>query len=1053
MSVTNIRVRTTSSRPNPASAERRLDDLEGGPRLGRDVTGMARPAVRARRRSSRRPSTNRRRRRPAVAADRPPTDRPRRSAGARSSLDGGAVRRRGRPARRAPRGSRGDGEQQPGQQRRPRHDRIDLEVLGREHGRCRRSGRARRGSGCPSRRSCWHRTRRRSRRRRRRSRAPRATPWAWSTSRPLRSSFSIGHQRAIGSTVDGRVGDLGRLGDPADLGLGRLERVARRPPARRLRASSARRRRWAASRRRRRPTLTVTSGQRPLSACRSRDDPGGLEDGAAPLLGLDAGMGGTAVDDDAQVEDALARRRRCRRWRGRTRGPGATSLSAAISRMCGVERRRADLLVRVGDEHEPLEGQPAALGPMIALSAYSPASRPGLHVGDARPVGDAVVDPERPFGDGARVEDRVHVADEQDARPAGAAVERGHDAWRPSRPAGSGRVSTSRRRARSRKAATQRPTASTPGGRVAPAVDVDEALEVGEVGRQVGVDGGAQRVELDRRRGRAGSRSRRSSAQSSRWHLAILPGPCDWSRPACSKVPTSTGSSRWSSSRSPSAGDGRGTASAIPARHALVHLGAAVPTRDWPDARRRDRGLDPPAARRPRRGPRRAGGPSLVGSGALDRHVPVGRRRAGADPDRGRPGPRRARRLAVARRARLTGAQERLLGALDGADRGRARDAARVDPRRRPPGPDRVDLGDQRQEHGHPADHPHPAARRPACRDDHLGRGPRRRADGRAGDWTGPGGAHQILARRDIDVAVLETARGGIVLRGVGYESNEASVLTNVSSDHLDLQGIHTLPELAEVKSTICRITRPDGWVVLNADDPLVAAVARRVRGAGRAVHAPGGDASGSCARHRDARRARVSRARRDASSRRTATARPRSSRSSASRSRSAGWRATTSPTRSPRPAGRAGWARRSSRSATGLTDFAADRRAIAGPAEPVPARGARRHRRLRPQRGRGRGGARRRRGDRRRGRRPCGADHGDHRHRGRPAGRHAARDRPDRRRAGPAGRHQADPASTCAGGPPNRSSASCWPASWPAAGRPPTCRSTSRRPRRSGPS
>jgi cyanophycin synthetase len=98
------------------------------------------------------------------------------------------------------------------------------------------------------------------------------------------------------------------------------------------------------------------------------------------------------------------------------------------------------------------------------------------------------------------------------------------------------------------------------------------------------------------------------------------------------------------------------------------------------------------------------------------------------------------------------------------------------------------------------------------------------------GDWTGPGGAQQILARRDLDVAVLETARGGMVLRGVGYESNEASVLTNVSSDHLDLQGIHTLPELAEVKSTICRITKPDGWVVLNGDDPYVSAVARRVR-------------------------------------------------------------------------------------------------------------------------------------------------------------------------------------------------------------------------------
>jgi cyanophycin synthetase len=99
------------------------------------------------------------------------------------------------------------------------------------------------------------------------------------------------------------------------------------------------------------------------------------------------------------------------------------------------------------------------------------------------------------------------------------------------------------------------------------------------------------------------------------------------------------------------------------------------------------------------------------------------------------------------------------------------------------------------------------------------------------GDWTGPGGAQAILQRDDIEVAVLETARGGIVLRGVGYESNEASILTNVTSDHLDLQGIHTLPELAEVKATICRMTRPDGWVVLNADDPWVAALARSVRG------------------------------------------------------------------------------------------------------------------------------------------------------------------------------------------------------------------------------
>jgi cyanophycin synthetase len=98
------------------------------------------------------------------------------------------------------------------------------------------------------------------------------------------------------------------------------------------------------------------------------------------------------------------------------------------------------------------------------------------------------------------------------------------------------------------------------------------------------------------------------------------------------------------------------------------------------------------------------------------------------------------------------------------------------------------------------------------------------------GDWTGPGGARLVLERGDVDVAVLETARGGILLRGVGYQSNDVSVLTNISSDHLDLQGIHTLPELAEVKATIARITKPGGSVVLNADDPLVTALARRFR-------------------------------------------------------------------------------------------------------------------------------------------------------------------------------------------------------------------------------
>ena len=91
-------------------------------------------------------------------------------------------------------------------------------------------------------------------------------------------------------------------------------------------------------------------------------------------------------------------------------------------------------------------------------------------------------------------------------------------------------------------------------------------------------------------------------------------------------------------------------------------------------------------------------------------------------------------------------------------------------------------------------------------------------------------------ARSDVNLAVLETARGGILLRGLGYESNDASVLTNVSGDHLDLQGLHTLPELAEVKSVITRVTKPKGAVVLNADDDLVAAAWPPCLGAGLAV-------------------------------------------------------------------------------------------------------------------------------------------------------------------------------------------------------------------------
>ena len=94
-----------------------------------------------------------------------------------------------------------------------------------------------------------------------------------------------------------------------------------------------------------------------------------------------------------------------------------------------------------------------------------------------------------------------------------------------------------------------------------------------------------------------------------------------------------------------------------------------------------------------------------------------------------------------------------------------------------------------------------------------------------AGDYSGPSGAGRVLAHREVELAVTETARGGILLRGIGLVSNDVSVVTNVSADHLGHHGIDTVDQLAEVKAVVSRITKPTGWSVLNADDPRVLAM------------------------------------------------------------------------------------------------------------------------------------------------------------------------------------------------------------------------------------
>jgi cyanophycin synthetase len=95
-----------------------------------------------------------------------------------------------------------------------------------------------------------------------------------------------------------------------------------------------------------------------------------------------------------------------------------------------------------------------------------------------------------------------------------------------------------------------------------------------------------------------------------------------------------------------------------------------------------------------------------------------------------------------------------------------------------------------------------------------------------AGDNSGPKSARTILLHPYVEVAVLETARGGILREGLAFDSCSVGVVTNVTSDHLGLKGINTLEELARVKQVVIEAIDDNGAAILNADDPLVAEMA-----------------------------------------------------------------------------------------------------------------------------------------------------------------------------------------------------------------------------------
>ena len=93
------------------------------------------------------------------------------------------------------------------------------------------------------------------------------------------------------------------------------------------------------------------------------------------------------------------------------------------------------------------------------------------------------------------------------------------------------------------------------------------------------------------------------------------------------------------------------------------------------------------------------------------------------------------------------------------------------------------------------------------------------------GDCAGPGSAQVLLKDPCIEFAVLECARGGILRSGLGFDQCDCAVVTNVAEDHLGLNGIDTIKQLARVKAVVPKSVKRNGFAILNADDDLVYAM------------------------------------------------------------------------------------------------------------------------------------------------------------------------------------------------------------------------------------
>ncbi len=498
------------------------------------------------------------------------------------------------------------------------------------------------------------------------------------------------------------------------------------------------------------------------------------EDGVAPLLRLDARVGRAAVKVDAEVRNTLAR--------AHDVAIGARALQDQDGRMSRCQasdvrgrERRSDLLVGVGDERDrgpSTDGQQRSHG-------QEPREQTALHVTGPRSGGSVAVAPEGPPRRGARVEDGVHVADEED--PGSYSVQAAHDEVTELTLVDIRLMGDPLDRGAE---AAQR-IGDVVGdevhalGGVRAAVDGDQRLELREVAFQPVRDPGTELDKVDWAgiggHGRVSilpampSRPR-SAPGVELAELRVLDGPNRFFvRPAV---------------KLEFVGEAPGLADAV-AREAArqvadlhVSLGLPAPRSTFRSSTDQRRAVVAFVWRRRALAQATAAAAARLALGRSTRRRELAQLRTLA------PGPLPSVPVPRIPVVAVTGTNgksttTRLIAHVLAAS-GRVVGMTNSDG---------IYLRGELVE---------------------------------AGDWTGYGGAGRVLAEPGVEVAVLETARGGILLRGIGYDRNDVAVVTNVSADHLGLQGIDTLDELAEVKAAVVRVTRRGGWAVLNADDPRV---------------------------------------------------------------------------------------------------------------------------------------------------------------------------------------------------------------------------------------